>query len=462
MGAAASTARVLTDADGTAAAYARRLLDTLGARGAPITDVDDRHPALAWADSGLMALTGLRGGEPQMCPAPLASCADGALAALAALAAPGALTGLRGARLLGERAAIAGHSRNGATSPGGSCRLLDAADGALALNLAREDDWSLLPAWLEADVAADWDALARAVRGRGVAELVGRGRLLGLAVAAEVSPGACASWFEVAPCGGRAPGGGLSRPAAGPPLVIDLSSLWAGPLCGDLLRRLGARVVKVESVARPDGARRGPPAFFGLLNAGKACVALDFGTARGRAQLRALIERADIVIEASRPRALRQLGLDAERLVRERPGLTWLSITGYGRAPDVEDAVAYGDDAGVAAGLSGLMRAATGLPLIAGDAVADPLTGLHAALAAWAMHRGGGGLVSVALRDVVAQGLAFAMPSSPEALRLRQAEWTAMARAHGGAMRPRARGAHALARPAGADTHAVLRDLGIP
>ena len=88
------------------------------------------------------------------------------------------------------------------------------------------------------------------------------------------------------------------------PLVVDLSSLWAGPLCAHLLGLAGARVVKLESTRRPDGARSGPPDFFSLLNAGKASVALDFGTRCGRGKLRRLLERADIVVESARPRAL--------------------------------------------------------------------------------------------------------------------------------------------------------------
>lgn len=460
MGAAALALRGLSPrAEETAAAYAASLLAELGVRPRRAVQAPVEHPALAWAESGLMALTGERDGEPQMCPAPLAACADGALAALAALAPAGTFGDLRGAQLLGERAAIAGLVRAGGTAPGGACRLLEAADGGIALNLAREDDWALLPAWCEAEVERHWDAVARAVRARPAAELVSRGRLLGLAVAADEMPTALPrAWFErVSPRGvGDAPAD-AERGRAGGPLVVDLSSLWAGPLCSHLLQRLGARVIKVESAARPDGARRGAPAFFDLLNAGKASVALDFGSAQGRAQLRALLQRADIVIEGSRPRALRQLGIDAEALVRERPGVTWLSLCGYGRDPVQENWVAYGDDAGVAAGLSAAMRAATGLRLIAGDAVADPLTGLHAALAAWSCHRAGGGLVSVSLRNVVARCLAFGTPREPAALRERQAQWCGVLRQSGRPVRrPRLRSARALARPLGADNVEML------
>ena len=63
--------------------------------------------------------------------------------------------------------------------------------------------------------------------------------------------------------------------------MVDLSALWAGPLCGDLLARAGASVVKVESTQRPDGARRGSRAFFDLLNGRKRSVALDLRSREG-------------------------------------------------------------------------------------------------------------------------------------------------------------------------------------
>ena len=86
--------------------------------------------------------------------------------------------------------------------------------------------------------------------------------------------------------------------------MLDLSSLWAGPLCGRILADAGARVTKVESTARPDGAHQGGAAFFDLLNGGKEQVAFDLDTDDGRAALQQLVARADVVIEASRPRAL--------------------------------------------------------------------------------------------------------------------------------------------------------------
>ncbi len=444
-----------------AQAYARQLLEMLAATFAVHaprpSGLAEEHPALAWARSGLMSLTGLPEGEARMCPVPLAACADGALAALSTFAPAARLAGLRGSQLLAERAALAGHQRQGRISPGGSCRLLETADGVVALNLARDDDWALLPAWLETEGVTDWQGLAQCLRERTSVELVGRGRLLGLAVAMSAgrsreSP----AWFSVCHTSSRR----RQSVTAKPPLVLDLSSLWAGPLCSHLLSGLGAEVIKVESLQRPDGARRGSADFFDLLNAGKRSVALDFSCEQGRAQLRALIGKADIVIEGSRPRALRQLGIHAEACLEENPGLSWIALSGYGRSEARQDWVAYGDDAAVAAGLSQVQYLATGEHMFVGDAIADPLTGLHAALVAWASHAcGGGRLISLALSEVTRHCLEFDCPSTAAAIRQRQQRWTQLA--EGEVAQPRKRTIVGSAPAQGADTMAVLSGLGI-
>ncbi|TXH05870.1 MAG: CoA transferase [Nevskiaceae bacterium] len=442
--------------DTIAQRYAQHLLHATGAMPLHAPVAPARHPALAWRRSGLMALTGRPEAAPAMCLVPLTAIADGALVALAALAPAGALGGDDGAALLAERAAIAGHTRRGAVSPGGACRLLATRDGAIALNLARDEDRELLPAWLQRDDLRDDAAIGAALREQTMHDLVERGRELGLAVAPVVPPPTPATaWCETLQQGPRA------TAVRAAPRVLDLSSLWAGPLCAQLLRLCGADVVKLESRQRPDGARRGPPPFFDRLNAGKRSVALDFTRAEERARLRALIERADIVIEASRPRALRQLGIDAEALIDARPGLTWISLTGYGRGGARENWIAYGDDAGVAAGLTWLMRQATGELLFVGDAIADPLTGLHAALAAWATHRAGGGrLLSLSLVDVVRHALQFERPADAEALRARQRDWAAQACDEVPAA-PQAPVSRGTAPALGADNDAVLRDWGV-
>lgn len=451
--------------------YASHLLESLDSNARPASNGAQAHPAIATAHSGLMALTGHPQGQPVLTPAPLVACAQGALLALRTLA-PGRLPPeIDGGALLTERAAIARLTRRGTISPGGACRILATATSPIAVNLPRASDWQLLPAWLEDPAWREssdpvmWQRLAEAAARRRATELVERGRLLGLPVA-EAAPAVRETrWFESS---GRpfARAGDPRRnsPAESPrepPLVIDMSALWAGPLCGHLLALLGARVIKAESLSRPDGTRAGQPEFFDLLNWNKETVAFDLRSARGRTLLLSLVSRADIVIEASRPRALRQLGIEAESVLRRRPHATWVSISGYGRQEPEASWVALGDDAGVAAGLTSLLQEVTGDWLICGDAIADPLAGLHAALAAWRSHLSGGGrLLAISLRQVATHAATFELPDSRSARRARYAEWLEVLRSCGEPIAlARARACPAHARPLGADTRAIVEEF---
>jgi crotonobetainyl-CoA:carnitine CoA-transferase CaiB-like acyl-CoA transferase len=203
--------------------------------------------------------------------------------------------------------------------------------------------------------------------------------------------------------------GRIAAPSAGARLagavVVDLSSMWAGPLCARLLGLAGADVIKVESASRPDGGRAGERRFFDWLQTGHRSVVLDFRAVAGRRTLAALLAAADVVIEASRPRALAQLGL-APEMIPHRDGQVWLSITGYGRGDRaLAERVAFGDDAAAAGGLVGWDGGVWGVgePVFCADAIADPLTGVCGALAVARSVAGGGGqLIDLAMRDVAA------------------------------------------------------------
>jgi hypothetical protein len=308
---------------------------------------------------------------------------------------------LDGARLLTERAAIMGLQRHGTISANQSCHLLPARDAWFALNLARAEDWELLPAWLEHSGVDSWSDVRERVTQQSLQWLVDRGRLMGLPIAAVRASSAGRQWYCVHAWGQRT----QAPTSTDVPLVIDLSSLWAGPLCSHLLMLAGARVIKVESEHRLDGARQGSAPFFDLLNGGKESVVLDLASDTGRRQLHCLLHQADIVVEGSRPRALRQMGIHAEELVKNVPGLTWVGISGYGRSEPQANWVAFGDDAAVAAGVADSFGER---PLFCGDALADPLTGMHGALAALGFWRGGGGAVlDLSLCDVTAHCLAY-------------------------------------------------------
>jgi hypothetical protein len=404
-------------------------------------DPDTRPGARArWAASGAMALTGDAGGPPLVAPA----------AVVRRIERLGEAVGVDALALLAERAALAGYGRRGATSCGGATRLLRTTDGWVAVSLARQDDVDLVPAWLEVDAPPEdaWTAVVAAAARGAAGELVDRGRLLGLPVArvGEVEAGGdpvVREWVgDAAPGPERSPGRA--------PLVVDLSSLWAGPLCARILGAHGAAVVKVEATRRPDGARRGPGAFFDLLHVGHRAVAVDLDDRRGVDALGRLLGAADVVIEGSRPRALEHLGLAARAVVAAGPRV-WVSITGHGRSGPGRDRVAFGDDAAAAGGL--VAWGADGRPRFVADAVADPLTGIAAAGAALAALADGGRCVlDVALARVAA---AVAGPHDGGV----EHGW--VAGEPGEAAPPRTLSPAGRARALGADTAAVLAELGL-
>jgi hypothetical protein len=463
---------------GATADYAAGLLGDLGAHVDRVGGIADLHPDLEWARCGAMALTGPADAAPVLAPGAVTTAARGALEVLRAVARtqrfPAAalkrLEDVDAGVLLGERAACLDLRRRGPVSPGGSCRMLRAADGWICLNLPRPDDVGLLPAWLCEEIGEGdpWDCARDRVSRCAAEPLVERGRELGLAVAvvpasSRVAAVACVAgrgWCRVQRLAPAEP-----KRSSRPLRVVDLSSLWAGPLCTQLLSQAGARVVKVESRSRLDGARRGDARFFDLLNADKASVVLDFSVSGELDELRRLLDAADIVVESARPRALAQLGIDARRWVAEGKGRTWLSITGYGRRDPGAGWVAFGDDAAAAAGL--VVSEVEGVPCFCGDAIADPLAGLHGAAAALFSHTAGGGrLLDVSLHGVAAR----ARSTRFEGERARvermaretgeQGRW--MARAGGSVqpvLEPRARWPERPARSPGADTDAILREL---
>ena len=318
-----------------------------------------------------------------------------------------------GLGVIGERAALIGLQPSSTVSCGGATRLIETADGWICVALARDGDLDLLPAWLGIDAhpGESWGPVARALGVLPSEEAVARGAELGLA---------CAVLGEAR---GRHDAVLVEQLGDVPPIdvrglvVVNLGALWAGPLCGDLLARLGATVVKVESTGRPDGSRA-QPAFFDAVHERQQMVALDFTTADGIEVLAALLGAADVVIEGSRPRALAQLGIDAASVVATGRPRIWVSITGHGRAEPFGSRIGFGDDAAVAGGLTGGPPAA---PTFLADAFADPLAGVTAAATVVDLLADGGRwLVDAALSRVAASmvdrsasAIAATMPAKP-------------------------------------------------
>ncbi len=440
-----------------------------------MTDENSDEHAVAWAASGLAWLSGRPDGPGLGGPSALiegvGAWSDELSARSSALGRPVVVDPLA---LLAERAAITGVVRRGQVSCGGGSRLLPCTDGWVAASLSRASDWELVAAWLGRPGPVpedDWAQVAEGVAAHRAEELRARAELVGLPVAV---------LGERGPNRGGAPPPG--RPSGAPEgihgiharrikpatalrscsglVVVDLSSLWAGPLVGRLLRQAGARVVKVESTSRPDGARTGSPRFYGRLNRGKESVALDFTSGSGRRQLAAVVAAADVVITGSRPRALEQVGLDLESLVRRDRPRVWLSITGYGATGASAGRVAFGDDAAVAGGL--VVTDEHG-PCFCGDAIADPLSGLASTVAVLgALMSDGAWVIDASMADIAGglagpavpmAGLTARPPPDPDLDADADAD-AGSGSGSGSDHRP-----HAEARDLGADTGAVLSGL---
>lgn len=379
-----------------------------------------------WAESGIPALTGFPDGPPLIPPGTAATFARQHTDRIATITDE--RVRLDGARLLSERAAFTAFGRGGTTSVGQHCRLVPTADDWAAVSCARPDDPALLGALVSRDIGDDpWPAVIDWLRTHTGAELAERAELLGLA-AGPIEPVPAIPPKPLAP-----------RPVAGL-RVVDFSALWAGPLCAHVLGLAGARVIKVETPGRPDGSRRGDPDFYRLLHGGHESVVLDPNDPAQRNALIELVASADIVIEASRPRALAGFGLDAQAFVDS--GGTWLSITAHGRQAN---RIGFGDDV---AATAGLVAHADNTPVFVGDAIADPLTGLTAAvLAMSAPANGSGRLWDVPMSSVAAATLhqdsdTTTVAATPITL-------------------PSRRTAICAAPDSGRDTIAVLAELGV-
>jgi itaconate CoA-transferase len=200
-------------------------------------------------------------------------------------------------------------------------------------------------------------------------------------------------------------------------LVVALEQAVAAPLGTRTLADLGARVIKVEHPAGGDFTRdfddvvNGMAAHFVWLNRGKESVALDLRSRPGADALRALLERADVLISNLGPGATGRLGLGPSDLAQRYPRLIGVEISGYGRSGPLAGKRAYDllvqSEAGACA-----ITGRPGEPAKPGPPYADTSTGLYAAIAVLAAlaeraATGRGRHIEVSMFDVVAELMGY-------------------------------------------------------
>ena len=172
-----------------------------------------------------------------------------------------------------------------------------------------------------------------------------------------------------------------------------MTAFWAGPYATYVLACLGADVIHIESVQRPDGMRFGsvkPPGSedwwewgptFQAANAGKRSVTLDLTRAEGKAILRRLIEQCDVLVENFSVRVMDQFGLDWATVHSWNPRLVMVRMPAFGLDGPWRDRVGFAQTMEQTSGMAWLTGYADTAPMNA-RGPCDPLAGLHAAFGA--------------------------------------------------------------------------------
>ena len=174
--------------------------------------------------------------------------------------------------------------------------------------------------------------------------------------------------------------------------VADFTAFWAGPIVGHFLAMMGADVIHVESVKRPDGIRghtvvttsddlwwEWTPQFHGP-NTNKRDITLDMSTDDGRRLARRLIAECDVMLENYAPRVMDQWGLGWEVVSELRPDLIFVRMPAFGLSGPWRNRTGYAQNMEQVSGMAWMTGFPDGPPHVP-NGICDPLAGTHATVA---------------------------------------------------------------------------------
>ncbi len=169
--------------------------------------------------------------------------------------------------------------------------------------------------------------------------------------------------------------------------VLDLSRVFTGPFCTQVLADLGAEVVKVEPPKGDDTRRWGPPfvaedlsTYFVTLNRNKRSIVLDLKTSKGLATLKKLIAWCDVFVENFRPGVCERLGLSPQQVWEVNPKVVYVSITGFGSKGPFRDRASYDIIAQSESGIMGITGSKSGEIAKVGVPIGDIAGALYAVI----------------------------------------------------------------------------------
>ena len=215
---------------------------------------------------------------------------------------------------------------------------------------------------------------------------------------------------------GRATAQGWQLPLSGI-RVVDCTAWWAGPVATAALAALGADVIKVESVTRPDNMRfastRAPSAdlwwewspIFHAANAGKRGVTFDLSRPEGAVMFERLLQTADVLVENFTPRVMEQFGFGWDRVHALNDRLIMVRMPAFGLDGPWRDRTGFAQTMECLTGMSWLTGFVDGPPVLVRGAC-DPVAGMHAVIATLLAlterdERGEGSLVEAAMVESV-------------------------------------------------------------
>jgi crotonobetainyl-CoA:carnitine CoA-transferase CaiB-like acyl-CoA transferase len=169
--------------------------------------------------------------------------------------------------------------------------------------------------------------------------------------------------------------------------VLDVATLFAGPMAAMLLGDFGAEVIKVEHPRRPDPSRGhgaskdGIGLWWKMLARNKQTITLDLSVPEGQELLLGLVRDADVVIENFRPGTLERWNLSYERLAEANPGLVLARVTGFGQFGPYARRPGFGTLAEAMSGFAAMTGEPDGPPTLPPFGLADGIAALATAYA---------------------------------------------------------------------------------
>ncbi len=203
--------------------------------------------------------------------------------------------------------------------------------------------------------------------------------------------------------------------------ILDLTMVFAGPVCTKILAEMGAEVIKIESIQRADVFTRANVypendagedpwnrgCLFHTLNAGKKGISLNLGSEEGREIFKRLVKISDAVVENYSPRVMENWGLSYEELKKIKPDIIMVSMSGLGHYGPLRDFYMYVPGMEGMSGLTYITGFPGEPPLLSGCAYGDWVTGASAAAVLmtalyYRMQSGKGQYIDVSGREAVA------------------------------------------------------------